>query len=46
MDDHGFLRVASAVPVQRVGDCAFNAEAILRRLHEGWGVRRVYGLPK
>jgi NAD+ synthase (glutamine-hydrolysing) len=29
MNNHGFVRVAAAVPVLRVADCAFNAEHIL-----------------
>src|SRR5438132_3745658 len=29
MSDHGFLRVATATPLLRVADCAFNAEHIL-----------------
>src|SRR5258708_30686352 len=29
MSNHGFLRVAAAVPALRVADCAYNAERIL-----------------
>src|SRR5437660_5113975 len=29
MNNHGFLRVATATPILRVADCAFNAEHIL-----------------
>src|SRR5262245_79346 len=32
---HGFVRVATAVPVLRVGDCAFNSEHILSLLERG-----------
>src|SRR5262245_1510167 len=32
MSNHGFLRVASAVPRLRVADCAFNAEQIVAML--------------
>lgn len=33
MTHHGFLRVAAAVPILRVADCAFNAEHILALMH-------------
>jgi NAD+ synthase (glutamine-hydrolysing) len=29
MNEHGFVRVAAAVPQVRIGDCAFNAERIV-----------------
>src|SRR5438093_1465031 len=31
MIQHGFVRVAAAVPKMRVGDCAFNAAAVVQR---------------
>ena len=32
MSQHGFLRVAAAVPMLRVADCAYNAQRILALL--------------